>query len=175
MRTIRYGVAASLDGYIADEQDGYDWIPMDPDIDFDAIYARYDTLLMGRRTWEVVEGEGHLRGMEVWVVSRTLKPEEHPDITVVREAELETRVRELQSRPGKDIWLYGGGELFRAMLALDLVDELEVAVLPVLLGGGIPLLPAPAVRRSLRLTKNRLYEKSGILLLEYAIERPSVE
>ena len=65
-----------------------------------------------------------------------------------------------------------GGELFRSLLAAGLVDRVEVAVMPVLLGDGIPLLPPPAGRAVLKLRKQRLYEKTGTIGLEYDILRP---
>jgi len=170
MRRIRYQVAASLDGYIADPDGGYDWIPMDPDIDFDELMSRFDTYLMGRKTYEVTSGGG-VQG-DVWVFSRTLRPEQAPGVTVVAN-DIPGRLRELRSRPGKDIWLFGGGELFRSLLELDEVDGVEVAVLPVLLGGGVPLLPSPASRRRLQLISHLVYPKSGIVLLEYAVRRES--
>jgi dihydrofolate reductase len=71
--------------------------------------------------------------------------------------------------PGKDIALFGGGELFRSLLAAGLVDEVGVSLVPVLLGGGIPLLPSPADRARLRLKKHRVYEKTGTVGLEYDI------
>lgn len=172
MRQVRYQVAASLDGYIADPEGGYDWIPNDPDIDFDELMGRFDAYVMGRKTWETVRGVGGAPGKgEVWVVSRTLRPEDARGATVVGESELPDRLRELRSRPGKEIWLFGGGELFRTMLAMDEVDVVEVAVLPVLLGGGIPLLASPGPRRRLELRSHRVYPKSGIVLLEYAVKR----
>jgi len=171
MRRIRYRVAASLDGYIAGPNGEYDWIPMDPEIDFAGMMAQFDTYLMGRRTYEVAgAGGGPGTGeMEVWVFSRTLRPEDHPGVTIVAD-DVEERLRELRSRPGKDIWLFGGGALFRSLLELGQVDTVEVAVMPVLLGGGIPLLPTPAVRRTLLLTGHRVYGKTGTVLLEYSVQ-----
>lgn len=176
MRRIRYGVAASLDGYIAGPGGEYDWIPMDPEIDFAELVGRYDVWIMGRKTWEMMQGApgGEAPGggeAEIWVVSRTMKPEDHPGVTVVS-GDLPERLAELKSRPGKDIWLYGGGELFRSLLELGEVDAVEVAIIPVLLGEGIPLLPSPAPRRRLELTGHRVYGKTGIVLLEYEV-RPA--
>lgn len=54
MRKVRYQVAMSLDGFIADSQDGYSWIPEEPDFDFAQLFDQFDTLLMGRRTFEAV-------------------------------------------------------------------------------------------------------------------------
>lgn len=82
---------------------------------------------------------------------------------------LEETVAALRAEPGKDIWLFGGGSLFRSLLNAGLVDTVEVAIMPVLIGGGIPLLPPPASETKLTLTNHRVY-KTGIVSLEYAIQ-----
>lgn len=81
-------------------------------------------------------------------------------------------MRELRARPGKDIWLFGGGELFHSLLELDLVDTVEPAILPVVLGAGRPFLPGPAIQRRLELTGHRVYP-SGIVALEYKVKAES--
>ena len=169
MRRVRYSVAMSLDGYIAGPQGEYDWIPMDPDIDFTALFADFDTVLMGRKSYEMMQQPeaGGMPDMAAYVFSRMLRQEDCPDATV--SADPAATVEALKQAPGKDIWLFGGGELFGSLLGLGLVDTVEVAVLPILLGGGIPMLPAPAPHTKLRLTKQHLYEKTGTLLLEYAV------
>ena len=168
MRRVRYQVACSLDGYIAGPDDGFDWIPPEPTFDFDELYAQFDTLIMGRRTYEAVRGMSQgFQGKQLIVASRTLRPEDHPDIEVVG-AGLEARVRELRAGDGRDIWLYGGGALFSQLLAWGLVDTVEPAIIPILLGDGIPFLPAPAVRRRLKLTGHRAYPE-GMVLLEYDV------
>jgi len=125
---------------------------------------------MGRRTYEIVRGAGEsFRGKEVLVASRTLEQENHPEVEVVRVG-LEERIRELRSRSGGDIWLYGGGELFSQLLGWELVDTVEPAILPILLGDGIPLLPSPAARRRLTLIRHRAYP-GGMVLLEYEVQK----
>ena len=173
MRRVLYGGAMSLDGYIAGPNGEYDWIVMDPEIDFAAMAARFDTYLIGRKTFDAMRRMGSdgqsTPGIQNIVCSRTLKPEDFPNVTVTAEAEL--TVAELRTRPGKDIAVFGGGDLFRSLLAAALVDGVEVALIPVLLGGGIPFLPPPAERATLKLKKQHLYKKSGIVSLEYDIER----
>ena len=168
VRRIRYQVAMSLDGYIAGPKGEFDWIIGDPEMDFGALFQQFDTLLVGRGTFEfmVEHGQAKMPGMKIFVFSCTLQQCDFPDVTIVRGNEKET-VAALREKPGKDIWLFGGGLLFRSFLEMGLVDTVEVAVIPVLLGGGIPLLPAPAKRAKLKLTGHRVYG-SGIVLLEYS-------
>lgn len=171
MRKIRYQVACSLDGYIAGPNDEHDWIVMDPDIDFQAMLSQYDTVLMGRRTFELFGGGGGSQGMKAFVFSRTLRQQDYPGVTIVADGAREL-LQDLRAAPGKDIWLFGGGELFCTLLELGYVDTVEPAIIPVLLGGGRPFLPVPATRRQLALTGRRVYEKSGIVLLRYDVVRP---
>jgi dihydrofolate reductase len=171
MRSIRYAVAASLDGYIAGPRGESDWIPMDPEVDFRAIASRYDTLLMGRRTYEVARqgpGGGSMPGMKTIVVSRTLRPDDHPSITIIGQ-NLAEAIGRLRAAPGKDIWLFGGGALFASLLALGQVDAVEVAVVPILLGGGLPLLPPGTERMKLKLVSHKVYNTTGIVALEYQV------
>ena len=177
MRRIRYQVAASLDGYIAGPQGEFDWIVMDPDIDFAALFEQFDTFLMGRRTFEAMAGSGGGgggSGGRTLVFSRTLRQEDHPSVEIVSGGEAE-RLQALRAEPGKDIWLFGGGELFRSLLEIGQVDSVEVAVIPVLLGGGIPLLPATSRRTGLSLTGHHVYPKSGIMMLEYAVREEAAK
>jgi dihydrofolate reductase len=168
MRRVRYQVACSVDGFIAGPDDGFDWITPEPTFDFEELYARFDTLLMGRRTYEIVRAAGEtFRGKQIVVASRTLRPAQHPGIEIVG-AGLEQRIRELRAQAGRDIWLYGGGELFAQVLAWGLVDTVEPAFIPILLGSGIPFLPSPAVRRRLTLVEHRAYP-SGMVLLQYEV------
>jgi dihydrofolate reductase len=161
----------SLDGFIAGPNGEADWIVTDPEIDFNALYRQFDTILIGRRTFEAMKGAGgggSMPGMQVFVFSRTLRQEDHPRVTIVDNPE--GLMAELRSKPGKDVWLFGGGSLFRSLAELGLVDTVEVAVIPILLGEGVPLLPAPAKRVALKLTGHKLYAKTGIVSLEYAVQ-----
>lgn len=171
MRKIYYSVAMSLDGYIAGPNGEYDWILMDPDIDFAGMMSRFDTLLVGRHTFEAVVaqgGQGAMPGMKTILVSRTLRQEDYPKITVIGE-NLEAFVTGLRQESGKDIWLFGGGVLFRHLLDAGLVDRIEVAIIPILLGEGIPLASPSSKHANLKFVKSKVYEKTGIMLLEYVV------
>ena len=170
MRRIRYSVAMSLDGYIAGPKGEADWIIMDPDIDFAAMFEQFDTFLLGRRTFEPMARakRDETPGVKTVVFSRTLRQEDYPGVTIVAEGVEET-VAALRAEPGKDIWLFGGGSLFRSLLDAGLVDTVEVAIMPVLLGEGIPLLPPPSRQAKLKLTNHKIY-KTGIVALEYSIQ-----
>lgn len=168
MRRVVYSVAMSLDGYIAGPQGEHDWIVPDPDVDFGALFGRFDAALMGRKTYEVAQRQGGSLGrLEVFVASRTLARADCPDVTVTDDPA--ATIAALKATPGKDIWLFGGGALFRHLLDLRLIDAVEVSIVPVLLGGGLPMLPAPALRSKLKLTSQRVYEKTGTVRLEYAV------
>lgn len=174
MRRLRYAVAMSLDGYIAGPKGEADWIVMDPEIDFGAIFAEFDTLLMGRKTFAPMAKAkggkgGPFSGMRLVVVSRTLRQRDYPNVTLISE-NLEQAVAALKQGPGKDIWLFGGGELFRSLLELGLVDTVEVAVIPVVLGQGIPLLPGPARPTTLALASHKVYAKTGTVALAYDVK-----
>jgi dihydrofolate reductase len=106
--------------------------------------------------------------MKVFVASRTLRAKDHPDVTIIDDNLKETVTR-LCEQPGKDIWLFGGGGLFRSLLDAKLVDTVEVGVIPVMLGSGIPLLP-PGSRAKLKLTNHKVYPKTGTVGLEYAVQ-----
>ena len=169
MRRVLYSVAASLDGYIAGSEGEFDWIPMDPDIDWGAFMGRFDTVLMGRHTYELSGGgsEATLPDMPTYVFSRTLGSADHPTVTIVSE-DAAGVVGELRTARGKDIWLMGGGVLFGSLLEAGLVDCVEVGVLPILLGRGIPLLAATSLRTRLTLTGKQTYP-SGTVVLKYDV------
>jgi dihydrofolate reductase len=169
MRRLCYAVAASLDGFIAGPHGEYDWIVRDPSIDIAAKFRQYDTLLMGRGTYEIARAQRNSplsRGQKWVVVSRTLKPKEHPDVTILSTGVAQA-VDALKAQPGKDIWLFGGGVLFRAMLDAGLVDTVEIGLQPIMLGSGIPLLPEGR-HRPLKLIESKAMP-SGILMLKYAV------
>lgn len=160
----------SLDGFIAGPNGEADWIIMDPSFDFGKLFAQFDTFLMGRRTFEATRkgGDDTMAGMHTIVFSRTLRQSDYPKVTVT--SNLPETILPLKEKPGKDIWLFGGGGLFRSMLDAGLVDTVEVAVVPVLLSQGVPLLPAGARSPALQLTESKALP-TGIVSLTYRVTK----
>jgi dihydrofolate reductase len=172
MRALRYSVAQSLDGYIAGPNGEFDWIVVDPEIDFAAMYAGFSGLVMGRRSYEVFVATGGAVGPDLptYVCSRTLRAGERDGVTFVADAVPYIR-RLKEASHTKPLWLWGGGELFRQLADAGLVDGIDVAIVPVLLGGGVPLLPAPGPTLSLQLRRHRVYAATGTVFLEYDVAR----
>ena len=172
MRRLRYNVAMSLDGFIADSNDGYDWIPNDDTVDFEGLFAGVDTILIGRRTYEVVRAQGGpppwKPGTRVYLTSRTLTsvPDENVTITAADPVALASSLRH-EDGDG-DIWLFGGGQLFSALLDGGQVDAVEVTVVPVLLGSGVPVVAPTSARVPLKLTHTQVYP-SGMVALHYDV------
>lgn len=170
MRRVRYSVVMSLDGYIAGPKGEADWITMDPDFDFTAIFSQFDTILVGRRTFEtmVAARRVSMPGMKTMVFSRTLRQENYPEVAIVTNDQKGV-LAALKASPGKDIWLFGGGSLFRSLAEDGLVDTVEVRIIPILLGGGVPLSPDSKSRIKLALISHKVY-RTGIVSLEYAVK-----
>jgi len=175
MRRMRYNVAMSLDGYIADAHDAFDWIPNDDTVDFAALFARVDTYLLGRRTYETVLANGTPpweTGTRVYVISRTLTPGSRDGVTVVADDPV-ALASSLRHEPGDgEIWLFGGGQLFATLLAANQVDAIELTIVPVLLGGGVPVVAALPNRAALRLAHTHVYP-SGMVALHYEVPAAS--
>jgi dihydrofolate reductase len=168
MRRIVLGLGISLDGYIARLNDAVDFLFMPKDYSMGPFMASVDTAIMGRKTWAAALKMGGSFGgssMATYVFSRSEPAGERDGLTFVTETPA-AFVSRLRERPGKNIWLMGGGELAREFLKADLVDDLELGVVPVLLGEGIPLFPRGFPQRDFRLVENETYSK-GLVVLKY--------
>jgi dihydrofolate reductase len=178
MRKLVYSLTNSLDNFISRTDGSYDWILMDDEImsEFPKYFASFDTVLMGRKSYDIAyqqspetspETSGYM-GMKTYVFSRTLKESPHPAVTIISENAGEF-VRNLKNESGKDIWLMGGGILAASLLREHLVDEIGVAIQPIILGSGIPLFPALGRQVDLKLLECKTY-KNGIVSLTYRVK-----
>jgi len=169
LRKVILGFGISLDGYIARRNGTMDYLVIDKEgealmADF---FARIDTTIMGRKTAAATakmrkSGEiPETPGITNYVVSRRWKPGKRQGFEVVS-GSLTALVRKLKRRPGKDIYLGGGGQLCRSFLREDLVDELFIGLGPVLLGDGIPGFPGKFPQRDFKLTECKSYSNRSV-------------
>ena len=169
MRKLILRQNISLDGFVGGPNGEIDWIVPDPDVDFATVYAGFDTVLLGRRTYELTQQPGTPPwppGWEIYVVSRSLRPKDNPAVRII--GDVQSAVSSLRATPGRDIWLFGGGVLAASLLAMDLVDVIELAIMPVVLGAGVPLVDGVARRVPLHLTRMQR-SSAGIVTLEYEV------
>jgi dihydrofolate reductase len=171
MRRVRYFVAMSLDAQLAGPNGEIDWLFTDGHYGAKEFFAACDTALLGRRTFEFMlsMGERKAPGMKTYVFSRTLRQADYPEVTIVADgaAELVRGLRE--RRRGKDIWLVGGGALFGTLLDAGLVDDVQVAVHPIVLGPGLPFVEGVTRRAPLRLRGLTRYG-NGLVALDYEVD-----
>jgi len=144
MRKITFGVANSLDNFIARKNHEVDWLIFSEDVTeiITRFWKTIDTVLMGRKTYEVAQSQSKKTntypGVKTYVFSRTLPERSGKGVQIVSHDAV-SFVRELKSQPGKDICLMGGGEFARSMFEANLIDEIGLNIHPILLGSGIPL------------------------------------
>jgi dihydrofolate reductase len=169
LRKVILGFGISLDGYIARRNGAMDYLVIDKEgealmADF---FAKIDTTIMGRKTAAATakmrkSGEiPQTPGITNYVVSRRWKPGKREGFEVVS-GSLTAFVKKLKRRPGKDIYLGGGGQLCRSFLQEDLVDELFIGLGPVLLGDGIPAFPGKFPQRDFKLTECKSYSNGSV-------------
>src|ERR1700682_150792 len=173
MRNVVLGLGISLDGYIARLNGAVDFLFMPKDYSMAVFFAIIDTAIMGRKTFDVAMkmGGGGVTGssMKNYIFSRSQPAGERGGVVFVNKTPA-AFIRELRKRPGKNIWLMGGGELARDFLKADLVDELYLGIVPVLLGEGVPLFPSGFPQRDFTLAENKTYSK-GLIALRYKRRR----
>ena len=156
MRRVRFSVAVSLDGYIAGPAGEMDWLVWSDDAAAraKAHWQGFDTVLLGRKTYEVAarsgQADGDPGGIRSFIFSRSLTDSPSPHARLVADDAVGF-VRALKAEAGQDILLMGGGELAASLIAGGVVDEIGLNVHPVVLGGGAPLFPAGPERLALTL------------------------
>jgi dihydrofolate reductase len=191
MRTVTYGGAVSLDGFLAGAAGEIDWLHFSKDVQQEMadFWKEVDVVLMGRKTWAFAAGMAdtpETREVEealsekqrrkkkeppirTYVFSRTLKGIDKPGVEVVKD-DAAAFVRDLKQRPGGRICLMGGGELAQSLIAEDLVDEVGLNIHPLLLGSGVPVFRDPGHRVAFTLTECRQID-GGCVVVKYTLAR----
>jgi dihydrofolate reductase len=171
MRKIVLSVAVSLDGLIEGPNGEYDWCFMDQDYGLSAFFKRIDTTFMGRKTYEMAQTVNNedIAGFpkfKEYVFSTTLDKVKE-GATLIKD-NVKAEVEKIKKEKGKDIWLFGGAALTSSLMNMGLVDELYLAVHPILLGSGKPLFKNMDHRVKLKLQDTKTYS-TGLVALTYDI------
>ena len=173
MRKVILNLAVSLEGFIEGPNGEYDWCFADQDYGFNDFCKRVDTMFIGRKSYEMIlnVGKGNSMGfpkLKKYIFSTTLKKVK-PDATLMK-GDLKTEVEKIKKESGKDIWLFGGAGLTTSLLNLGLIEELSLAVHPVLLGGGKPLFIDVKSRIQLKHLDTKTYS-TGLVILTYSLKK----
>ena len=188
MRTVTYGAACSLDGFIAGVDGSIDWLHFSKDVQqvMTTYWKGVDAVLMGRKTWALAAPQSQATGAKrrskdpakeaakpkgpaTFVFSRTLEGVVAPGVELVS-SDAGEFVRRMKAKPGGGICVMGGGELACALFAADVIDEVGINVHPILLGAGIPLFRDAGRRIPLDLLESRIIE-GGCVLSTYRVRR----
>lgn len=174
MRKVILYIAVSLDGYIADSKGSVDWISgqdeaAEMEDTFTPFFSNIDTVIMGRKTYhqvvtELSPGQWPYGGAVTYVLTH------HPDTDDTdgirfRNMDASSLVEELKKQPGKDIWICGGAETARQLIANNLIDLYHLAIIPVLLGSGTRLFESTG--KAIKLTMAGTKEYNGIVEMMY--------
>lgn len=171
MRKLILGLAVSLDGFIEGPNGEYDWCFTDQDYGLSRFFKRIDTAFIGRKTYEMTlamgdRNETGFPKLKEYIFSSTL--DKVKDGTTLIKGDAKTAVEKIKNEKGKDIWLFGGAGLTTSLLNLGLVDELSLAVHPIILGGGKPLFSQIQGPLNLTLLETKTYS-TGLVSLTYSI------
>ena len=178
MRKVTFGGANSLDNFIARKDDTVDWLLWNKEVTkiMESFWKNIDTVVMGRRTYEVAvrmgHGGGSYPGVKTYVVSRTIKESSDKELTFISEDATDF-VRRLKGEQGKDICIMGGGVLAKSLFEADLIDEIGINIHPVLLGSGIPLFYEMPHQIDLELVKCQELS-NGCVVLTYKVKHQKV-
>ena len=172
MRKVILNLAVSLDGFIEGSNGEIDWCFNDQDYGMSDLFNRIDSLFMGRKSYELYLSMGGsatagFPKLKEYVFSNTLKDLQPKAILI--DGDIEAEVKRIKKEQGKDIWLFGGSSLTTSLLGLDLIDELNLAVHPVILGGGKHLFQEVNDRINLELVDTRTYS-TGLILVRYHLK-----
>ena len=168
MTSIRIYIAASLDGFIAKEDGGIDWLPGDSESSYDGFYKSVDTVIIGKTTYEQVLtfGEYPYKDKKSFVFTRTVR---NDDGNVEFVSDIEKFVKAGFPGAGENIWIVGGAKIIASFLKMGIVDEIITTVIPVLLGKGIPLFRNIREQTNLELVKTERHDQ--LVDLHYKVSK----
>ncbi len=173
MRKLSLYIACSIDGYIAKPDGSVDWLedfpnPDEPDMGYFEFIKDVDTLLFGAKTYRQVLtfGEWPYEGKESFVFSRN-PVAAHDDKATFISGDIVHFVNDLKTKPGKTIWLVGGGEINSLLLNNDLIDEIILTLVPMVLGNGVPLFAQGKLDKVLKLFSTKTYT-NGMVQMTYS-------
>lgn len=174
MRNIILYIAASLDGYIARDDHSLDWLPtpdaaQNLDYGYTEFFDSIDTTIMGKRTYDIVRQHGvenPYPDKKNYVFTRSARHLSTDDIEFVS-GDVISFTQSLKAQKGKDIWLVGGGDLNTLFLNYDLIDRIILAVIPTVLGGGIPLFARGGRETQFRLANAQHWTETGVVQMTY--------
>lgn len=170
MRKVILNIAVSLDGFIEGPRGEFDWCFTDQDYGLTDFMNRIDAIFFGRKSYELVlkMTENPYPGKTKYVFSKTMKNTDD-EIDIINH-DIKTEVSRLKGQTGKDIWLFGGAGLITTFIKYRLVDELQLAVHPLLLGQGKPIFNDIKTQIDLTLTNTKTYS-SGLVQLFYDFKK----
>lgn len=158
-------IATSLDGYIADENGGIDWLhsipnPENNDMGYVEFIHQIDALVMGRTTFETVCGFDmdwpYQKPVFVLSNSMTGIPEEYKDKAELVKGTLNEILQQIHKKGYYSLYI-DGGRTIQSFLKEDLIDEMTITIIPYLLGGGIPLFAELPERLEFELVDSKIY------------------
>ena len=177
-RKVIVHIAASADGYIARPEGDLEWLtsrPAPPGFyGMNAFMKTIDTLLLGRKTYEVslsIGGTFDAKTRTI-VFSSHPAPADAPSGVEFVNGAIDPIVSSLREQPGKDIWLMGGGELIASFLDENAIDEFVISVIPVFIGDGIPLIARRHRHTRMDLQSVERFD-DGLVQLHYRVLNPS--
>lgn len=169
MRKVILQLAVSLDSFIEGPNGEFDWCLTDDDYGMTDFFNRIDAIFIGRKSYELALSMGGsappgFPTLKEYVFSNSLDKVEGDRVLV--NGDLAKEVSKIKNEPGKDIWLFGGASLTAALINLGLVDEMALAVHPLILGSGKPLFQQIPNRVPLQLISTKTYP-SGLVMMSY--------
>jgi dihydrofolate reductase len=177
MGKVIASMAMSLDGYIAKKNGDTSWLnnAMSPDEDygFADFMSKIGAYILGAKTYREITKSGVVGGdnkvpTDVVTHQNDLKIGKN---TYRYSGDLTDLVKKITAETEKDIWLFGGGDLTTQFINLNLVDELGIAIIPVLIGGDVPFFGNVVEHKNLILLESKTYEKSGMVALTYGFKK----